>query len=191
MVWWSGKAVRGPRRLPSSRADAGGVPRSRSLRRAPRTPPTRDPGSQGLSELPSSSQLRRSWRPVLKTRGRAAWPQAWGWTVPVEPRSCGQSQASEESQWASSGGGATMRVDLWARAQQQRWEEPQYLLEARAGCIRCREASGEERRDRSGHGAWRGAAVLTRQLRAESGRGLQGGCEPPSESRRGPGRWLS
>ena len=60
-----------------------------------------------------------------------------------------------------------MCVDLWARAQQQRWEEPQYLLEARAGCIRCHEASGEERRDRSGHGAWRGAAVLTRQLRAE------------------------
>lgn len=84
-----------------------------------------------------------------------------------------------------------MCVDLWARAQQQRWEEPQYLLEARAGCIRCHEASGEERRDRSGHGAWRGAAVLTRQLRAESGRGLQGGCGPPSESRRGPGRRLS
>lgn len=135
MVWGSGRAVRGPRRPPFLRADAGGVPLSRSLRRAPCTPPTHDPGSQGLSELPSSSQLRRSWRQVLKTRGRAAWPQAWGWIVPVEPRSRGQLQASEESQWASSGGGATVCVDLWARAQQQRWEDPQVPSGSEPGAL--------------------------------------------------------
>lgn len=103
LVVWQGSE--GPM-VASSRAAAGG---------APRTPPTQDPGSQGLSEPPSGSQPRRSWCQVLKTRGRAAWPQAWGRTVPVEPRSCRQSQAPESSQWALSGGGTTVCVDLWAR----------------------------------------------------------------------------
>ena len=36
-----------------------------------------------------------------------------------------------------------------------------------------------------------GSAMLTWGLSAESGQGLQGGCGPPSVSRRGPGRRLS
>lgn len=73
LVVWQGSE--GPM-VASSRAAAGGVPR---------TPPTRDPGSRGLSEPPSGSQPRRSWCQVLTTRGRAAWPQAGGRTVPVSP----------------------------------------------------------------------------------------------------------
>lgn len=38
-----------------------------------------------------------------------------GQDSPCEPRSRRQSQAPESSQWALSGGGTTVCVDLWAR----------------------------------------------------------------------------
>lgn len=133
-VWWSGRQ-RGAQVLPRELLQGG----------ASCTPPPPAPWLLRLGEAASAvPSSREELVPGPNdTGGRPG--RRRGQDSPQEPRSRRQSQALESSQWPGWGG---TTADLWARAQQQRREEPQYLLEARAaapGVVRLRERGTEQK----------------------------------------------